>query len=52
MKDLGVDVQNPLSENRGPQSQGCHAAFKIQVSSSMNYGNGPRNRVFDTLDVR
>ena len=52
MRDLGVDVQIPLSDSRGPQTQGRHAALKIQVSQSMNYGNGARNRVFDPLDVR
>ena len=52
MRDLGVDVRNPLYEFWGPQNQGRHAAFKIQVSSSKNYGNCARNRVFDPLDVR
>ena len=51
MRDLGVDVRNPLSDSRGPQTQGRHAALKIQVSESMNYSNVARNRVFDPLDV-
>ena len=32
MKDLGVDVQNPLLDSQGPQTQGRHAALKTQVS--------------------
>ena len=52
MRDLGVDVRSPLLDLLGPQTQGRHAALKIQVSLSMNYGNGYRNRVFDPLDVR
>ena len=51
MRDLGMDVRNPLLDLLGPQTQGSHAAFKIQVSQSMNYGNGARNRVFDPQDV-
>ena len=52
MRDLAVDVRNPLLDLLGPQTQGSHAALKIQVSESMNYGNGARNRDFDPLDVR
>ena len=52
MRDLWVDVWNPLLDLLGRQTQGRHAALKIQVSQSMNYGNGARNRVFDPLDVR
>ena len=51
MRDLGVDVLNLLLDSLGPQTQGSHAALKIQVSESMNYGNGARNLVFDPLDV-
>ena len=29
MRDLGVDVQNPLSDSRGPQTQGRHAVFRF-----------------------
>ena len=52
MRDLGVDVRNPLLDFLGPQTQGSHAALKIQVSESMNYCNSARNWVFDPLDVR
>ena len=54
MRDLGVDVRNPLLDSLGPQTQGRHAALKIQVSESMNYSHHDvaRNRVFDLLDVR
>ena len=52
MRDLGVEVQNPLLDFLGPQAQGSHAALKIQVSESMNYCNCPRNSVFDPLDMR
>ena len=52
MRDLGVDVRILLLDFLGPQTQGRHAALKIQVSSSMNYSNGARNSVFDPLDVR
>ena len=51
MRDLRVDVLNPLLDLLGPQTQGRHAALKIQVSYPMNYCNGARNRVFDPLDV-
>ena len=52
MRDLRVDVQIPLLDFLRPQTQGRHAALKIQVSESMNYCNVARNRVFDPLDVR
>ena len=52
MRDLGVDVRNPLLDFLGPQTQGRHAALKIQVSESMKYSKAARNRVFDLLDVR
>ena len=32
MRDLMVDVWNPLLDFLGPQTQGRHAALKIQVS--------------------
>ena len=32
LEDLGVDVRNPLLDLLGPQTQGRHAALKIQVS--------------------
>ena len=43
MRDLEVDVQIPLLEFLGRQTQGRHAALKIQVCLSMNYGNGARD---------
>ena len=52
MRDLGVDVQILHSGYRGPETQGCHSAIKIQVSLSMNYCNSARNSVFNPLDVR
>ena len=41
----------PALDFLGPQTQGRHAALKIQVSQLMNYGNGARDRVLDPLDV-
>ena len=32
MRDLKVDIQNLPLEDLGPQTQGLHAALKIQVS--------------------
>ena len=53
MRDLGVDDRNPLLDYLGPQTQGRHAALKIQVSESTNYCNCStgRNRVFNPQDL-